>query len=197
MSHPTPTELVSNSSNADVTAIIRESSAKGERVMDSIFPVVYKELRSLAHKVKSGEITNELTTGALVHEAYLKLVPNGDMVWNDRIHFYRTAAKAMRQILIDEARRRKRAKRGGGSIDTTYVDDFFQDEMTPERVIELDEALTNLEKISAREADVVKYRFYAGLSIDETARTLGISEMSVKRDWRRAKAKLFLALDSN
>lgn len=197
MSHPTPTELVSKSSNADVTAIIRESSAKGERVMDSIFPVVYKELRSLAHKVKSGEITNELTTGALVHEAYLKLVPNGDMVWNDRIHFYRTAAKAMRQILIDEARRRKRAKRGGGSIDTTYVDDFFQDEMTPERVIELDEALTNLEKISSREADVVKYRFYAGLSIDETARTLGISEMSVKRDWRRAKAKLFLALDSN
>lgn len=197
MSHPTPTELVSKSSNADVTAIIRESSAKGERVMDSIFPVVYKELRSLAHKVKSGEITNELTTGALVHEAYLKLVPNGDMVWNDRIHFYRTAAKAMRQILIDEARRRKRAKRGGGAIDTTYVDDFFQDEMTPERVIELDEALSNLEKISAREADVVKYRFYAGLSIDETARTLGISEMSVKRDWRRAKAKLFLALDSN
>jgi len=165
--------------------------------MDSIFPVVYKELRSLAHKVKSGEMTNELTTGALVHEAYLKLVPNGDMVWNDRIHFYRTAAKAMRQILIDEARRRKRAKRGGGAVDTTYVDDFFQDEMTPEKVIELDEALTNLEKVSAREADVVKYRFYAGLSIDETARTLGISEMSVKRDWRRAKAKLFLALDSN
>jgi len=151
----------------------------------------------LAHKVKSTEISDELTTGALVHEAYLKLVPNADMVWNDRVHFYRTAAKAMRQILIDEARKRRRVKRGGGVSDTTYVDDFFLQEMAPEKVIELDEALNNLEKVSEREADVVKYRFFAGLTIEETAKALGISEMSVKRDWRRARAKLFHALESD
>ncbi|MGD2070790.1 MAG: sigma-70 family RNA polymerase sigma factor [Gemmatimonadota bacterium] len=184
----------------DITTML-ESVRDGDRAaIDALFPVLYDELRRLARAQRRewrGDYT--LNTTALVHEAYLKLVRQDRVGWSERSHFFALAAKAMRHILTDYARRRQAAKRGGGAerVELEEVAGAVNP-VPPESATELlalDDALARLEAANERQARVVECRFFAGLCVTETAAALGISEATVKRDWRVARAILRDALD--
>jgi RNA polymerase sigma factor (TIGR02999 family) len=155
-------------------------------------PVVYHELRRIAHAQLRGERPGHtLNTTALVHEAYLKLVGVDRVEWRDRAHFYATAAGAMRRILIDYARARKRVKRGGeDTVQVPLVEALDVAVERSEDLLALDEALTRLETQNQRQGRVVECRCFAGLSVEETAAALGISPATVKRDWDFSRAWL-------
>jgi RNA polymerase sigma factor (TIGR02999 family) len=131
-----------------------------------------------------------LDTTGLVHEAYLKLVDQSQAEWEDRTHFYGIAARAMRQILIDYARRRMAQKRGGSWERTTLEEDRLAAESPVEDLVALDDALRRLEALNTRYRQVVEYRFFAGLTEEETARALGVTTRTVQRDWATARAWL-------
>jgi len=175
----------------EITERLRLAQQGDRAALDEVFALVYDELHRLAQSQRrrwSGDTT--LDTTALVHEAYLKLVSQQDANWNDRGHFLAVAARAMRQLLVNYAERRRAAKRGGGGVPLS-IDDFNPvSEEVADEVIALHEALHRLEAVSERQARVVEARFYVGLSIDETARALGISPATVKRDWQLASAWL-------
>jgi RNA polymerase sigma-70 factor, ECF subfamily len=153
---------------------------------------VYHELRRIAHAHLRGERPGHtLNTTALVHEAYLKLVGVERVEWQDRAHFYAAAAGAMRRILIDYARTRKRVKRGGeNAVQVPLVEALDLAVERSEDLLALDEALTRLETQNQRQGRVVECRCFAGLSVDETAAALGISPATVKRDWDFSRAWL-------
>jgi RNA polymerase sigma factor (TIGR02999 family) len=154
-------------------------------------PVVYGELKRLAHRHLSKERSGHtLNTTALVHEAYLKLVNGARVQLRDRAHFFALASRAMRHILIDYARTRKREKRGGGIAPVTLDDHVHISVHQMEDLIDLDDALTKLEVVNERQCRVVEYRFFGGMSVEETAEALGVSRGSVKRDWKIARAWL-------
>ncbi len=164
------------------------------QALASLFTLVYDELRREAHRrrayLRSGET---LSTTALVHETYLKLVGAGRQDCRDRTHFFALAARVMRQILIDDARRRLAEKRGGGerpSLDAAEVG--F--DARAEELLALDEALTRLSSLDERLGHLVELRFYVGLSVEETAEILQLSPRTVKRDWRKARAFLHRSL---
>lgn len=161
-------------------------------VLDELMPLVYEELRRQASRYLRRERPwHTLQTTALIHEAYLKLVDQKEVKWQNRAHFFAIAAQAMRRILVDYARSRKRDKRGGEDVKLQL--DEAQNVSTGERNIDLvalDEALTRLSKFDARQARIVELRYFSGLDIDETAGILGISNATVRRDWNIAKAWL-------
>lgn len=168
-----------------------ERAADGE-IVNRLVPLVYGELRRMAHAILDRErAEHTLDTTALVHEAYLKLVDESKVVTHGRAYFFAAAARAMRQVLIDYARRRGRRKRGGGwaviSLDSRALAvDTFADGL-----MDLDEALTRFAQQYPRPARVVECRFFGGLSVEETADALQISPRSVKRDWALARAWLY------
>jgi RNA polymerase sigma factor (TIGR02999 family) len=172
----------------------------GDRaVLDRLFPVVYEELRRIAHRRLSAERTSHtLGTTALVNEAYLKLVDQTRVNWSDRAHFFAVAANAMRRILVDYARRHTAEKRKASaealSLDGESSDALAIADERADTLVALDEALTRLRSIEARLADVVECRFFGGLSEDETAEALGVTSRTVRRDWVKAKAWLYAAL---
>jgi RNA polymerase sigma factor (TIGR02999 family) len=175
----------------EITARLR-AAAQGDRAsLDEVFTLVYEELRRLAQAQRrrwSGDDT--LDTTALVHEAYLKLVDQRAAHWNDRSHFLAVASTAMRHVLVNYAERRRAAKRGGGA-QAVSLDDFNPvSEEVADDVIALHEALDRLAELGERRVRVVEARFFAGLSIDETADALKISRATVKRDWQLASAWL-------
>ena len=174
-----------------VTQVLMAAQEGDPDAWQQLYALTYDELRRLAHHVRS-DAGQTLNTTALVHEAYLKLVPHGGFVPADRVHFFRIAARAMRQVLIDAARRRATRQRGAEvlGLDTAYTTNT-----TSLEVLELEDALTELESISRRQAEVVECRFFAGLSVEETARALGVSAPTVKREWRVARAWLATALN--
>ncbi len=137
---------------------------------------------------------HSLQATALVHEAYLRLAGRGDPQWNDKAHFFHAAAEAMRRILIEHARSRARVKRGGGQKRVSLSGIDLAAEQDPEEVLALDDAIRRLEQQDPSVAEVVRLRFFAGLSVEETAQALGISERTVKREWAFARAWLFHAL---
>lgn len=164
---------------------------------DELMPIVYDELKTVAHRHLRGERTGHtLSATALVHEAYLKLVNIDRVEWRDRTHFFAMASRAMRRILIDYARTRNREKRGGGLAKVTLDDAFQVAEERADDLIALDEALTRLETVNQRQCRVVEYRFFGGMSIKETAEALGVSVASVKRDWTLCRAWLNQELGS-
>jgi RNA polymerase sigma factor (TIGR02999 family) len=160
-----------------------------------LFPLVYAELRNLARQRMANERAGHtLQATALVHEVYLKLLGSDGGPWASRKQFFFAAAEAMRQILIDYARARGGLKRGGGRKRVPLgIIDIATDEQIPQ-ILALDEAISRLEKVSPDVAAVVRLRFYAGLSVEETAEALGISPRTVKREWTYARATLFREL---
>ena len=160
--------------------------------LDGLFAEVYASLKALAHTVRAGRSGETLNTTALVHEAFLKLTAARSVTWNDEAHFFAVAARAMRQILVDAARREVAAKRGGDAPDfVSYDDAAHAAPVKPAELIALDGALERLSVVDPRRARVVEHRIFAGLSTEETARLLDISTGTVERDWRAARAWLF------
>lgn len=179
-----------------ITQILADMKGEGRQaVMDRLLPLVYDELRSLARShLRNERIEHTLQPTALVHEAYLRLLGAARPSWNDRRHFFGAAAEAMRRILIEHARKRGRAKRGGKRVrvDLSGVDLASDEDL--EQVVALDDAFRRLEEQDPRAADVVRLRVFAGLSVEETARATDLSERTVKREWAFARAWLYQAL---
>ncbi len=176
----------------EVTRLLQAINAGDEKSSEELLPLVYEELRKLAaaHMVRE-KPGQTLQPTALVHEAYLRLVGDAGAGWNSRGHFFGAAAQAMRRILVEQARRRGRLKRGGDR-QRVELDDLPEKKDT-ENVdyVVLDEALRRMEKEDERMARVVMLRYFAGLSIEETAEAMDVSPMTVKRDWSCAKAWLY------
>lgn len=174
-----------------VTALLRAAGGGDGRVLDALFEYVYAELRGLAHRVRCGGAGETLCTTALVHEAFIKLVPSSDIDWRNRAHFFGVAARAMRQILVDAARWRARRQREAGDAWAVTFDEAAQAAPArAEELIALDEALQRLEALDARQARIVEHRYFVGLTAQETAEVLGVSEATVNREWRAARAWL-------
>ena len=186
----------------DVAAVLAELRAGDASAVGRLFPLVYGELKRIARvQRRTWPDSDTLNTTALVHEAYVKLARRGDGDWRDRAHFLAVAATAMRSILIDHARARTRAKRGGGRapLELSALDGLVGD--TPSGVGEsvdvllaLDEALDRLAALSERQGRIVECRFFGGMSIEETAEALDLSPASVKRGWAMARAWLYREL---
>ncbi len=174
--------------DTSVTALLASVRAGKAGSLEALFAAVYQELHGLARQVRIGKHNHTVNTTALVHEAYLKLAGHGN--WESRLHFMRTAAKAMRQILIGQARKKVAQKRGGDALNITFEDELHGAPVNAEQLLSLDEALNALQKIDPRMAQVVECRYFAGMSLDETAAALDISARTVKRDWRTARAFL-------
>jgi RNA polymerase sigma factor (TIGR02999 family) len=169
--------------------------APDDPALDQLFGRVYDELRRLAHHIRDGGGSDTLNTTALVHEAYIKLAASPSLRVRSREHFFAVAARAMRQILVDAARRRMTQKRGGEAPPSITLDEsLYAAPVRPAQLLALDEALTRLEAIDARRARVVEHRIFAGLTADETATLLGVSRPTVERDWRAARAWLAVEL---
>lgn len=176
----------------EVTQLLVELREGDREVLDELFPVVYDELRRLARfQLQREHGARTLQTTALVHEAYFKLVDHHDVDWKDRSHFFAVAARAMRQVLVDRARRRNAKKRGGEASKITLQEEFLGSFDQDEAILALDEALKQLEQWDERQSRVVEYRFFAGLTVEEAAAVLDVSASTVKRDWRTAKAWLY------
>ena len=158
---------------------------------DQLVPIVYEELRRLAHHYMRGEREGHtLQTTALVNEAYLRLAGIDGLQWRDRAHFFAMAATLMRRVLVDHARQRARGKRGAG-VSVTVLNENVIAPQPAVDVMALDEALDRLAAVDAQQSRVVELRFFAGLSVEETAEALGISPATVKRDWATAKLWLY------
>jgi RNA polymerase sigma factor (TIGR02999 family) len=182
----------------EVSAVLAELRGESRgTVMDRLLPLVYGELRSLARaQLRSERTDHTLQATALVHEAYLRML-GGSADFNDQQHFFRAAAEAMRRILIEHARGRERIKRGGKQLRVELSSVDLAVEHDPDQVLALDEAFRRLEGQDPEAADVVRLRFYAGLSVEETAQATGRSERTVKREWAFARAWLYDALSES
>ncbi|HEY0160691.1 MAG TPA: sigma-70 family RNA polymerase sigma factor [Thermoanaerobaculia bacterium] len=181
---------------SEVTQLLREWSEGREEARDRLLGLVYDPLRAIAERHLHAERAGHtLQPTALVHELYLRLVDQRSAAWNDRAHFFAVAAKVMRRILVDHARRRKSEKRGGALTPVTIgaAADVSASEESFD-VVALDEALENLEKIYPQQARIVELRFYGGLTIDETAVAMAISPATISREWTMARAWLRRAL---
>ena len=176
----------------ELTSILNSVRDESESIK-KILPLVYDDLRNLAHRqLRKERPGHTINTTALVHEAYMKLVkfpPEGE--WDGRRHFFGVAARAMRQILVNYAKKRSRKKRGGNSQPVEFEEGFYMTESRAEELIALDEALSRLEEINERQGKIVECRYFAGYKIEETADILGISAATVKRDWTIARAWLY------
>lgn len=180
----------------EVTRLLDKWRAGETEAFESLIPLVYEELRRLAHHHLQKERTGHtLHTTDLVHEAYLNLAAKEGAVWQNRTHFFAVAAHAMRGILIDYARRRNRKKRGGGMPDLHLDDVQVCTEDKLEDLLTLDQAMHMLAEIDSRLCRIVECRYFAGLTIEETAEALGVSPATVKRDWKVAKAWLHRAVN--
>jgi RNA polymerase sigma-70 factor, ECF subfamily len=186
----------------ELTAMLRDSREGNKDALDSLIPLVYDELHRQAHNYLRHERQNHtLQTSALINEAYLRLVAQKDVQWQNRAHFFGVAASLMRRILVDYAKTKNRAKRGGNDEDLPLEEALSVIAATTneERKVDLillDEALHKLENLDERQARIVELRFFSGLTIEETADVLKVSEMTVKRDWNMAKSWLRAELKS-
>jgi len=179
-----------------VTQLLRDAGAGRREALDRLFPVVYEELRRRAHRYLHGERTEHtLSTTALVHETYLELVDIERVDYRDRNHFLATAARAMRRILVDSARRRGAQKRGGGDARVNLDEAAIVSGQRSDDILALDGALERLGAHMERLALTVELRFFGGLSIAETAGALGVATSTVELDWRKAKAWLYRELN--
>jgi RNA polymerase sigma-70 factor (ECF subfamily) len=190
-------ENVARVSEDAVTLLLKAWAGGNDSVLDELVPIVYGELRRMAHQQMSRERAGHtLQTDALIDEAFLRLIGDKPIQWNDRAHFFACCAKMMRRILVDHARSRCRIKRGGAMQEVTINSRLPLTSNVDTHIARLDDALTLLEKMDARKAKIVEYRFFGGFSVEETADALKISTRTVLNDWKFAKAWLLRELES-
>jgi len=183
-------------SQAGITDLLLESRADGT-VVDRLYPLIYEELRRVAHVHMQRERPGHtLGTTALVHEAYIRLVDITRVEWRDRVHFLSMAARAMRRILGDHARARLSARRGRGVTPVELEEHLIVVEQQADELVALDDALQRLAAISPRLVQLVEYRYFAGMTEEETADALGVTSRTVRRDWIKARAFLRRSLDA-
>lgn len=179
----------------EVTRLVERWSLGDERALDRLIELVYDDLRQIAHRhLRATGSGQTISTTVLVHEVYLKLAGVQEGSWGGRAQFFAFCSKAMRRILIDYARRRTAAKRGGKRVRVPLTPDSATVEAQAAEILAVDEALSLLEARNARMARIVECRFFGGLSVAETAETLGTSTRTVEREWARARAYLLHAL---
>jgi len=185
-------------SSNDVTQLLVAWGNGDQAALEQLMPLVYSELHRLAHRhIKKERPGHTLQTSALLNEAFLRLVDQRDVHWQSRVHFFGIAAQMMRRILVDYARSRRYAKRGGDARQVTFDEELIVSRQLSADVIELHDALNELAAIDERKSKVVELKFFGGLSIEETAEVLGVSPGTVMRDWTLAKAWLRLAMESH
>ena len=188
--------LMNTPSPERINQLLLDWSRGDKTALDELVPLVYKELHRLAHHYMVGEHSGHtLQTSALINEAYLKLIDFQPMRWQNRAHFFAVAAQLMRRILVDSARGRQYAKRGGGAPKISLDEAMSLGQETSDELIAVDDALKDLAALDPRKCQIVELRFFGGLSIEETAEVLELSPITVTRDWQRAKAWLYLALN--
>ncbi len=190
--------MEAHASAGDVTLLLHKIRAGDSGAADKLIPLVIEELRGLARLQLRGELPGHtLQPTALVNEAYLRLVSDQARDWHDRAHFIGVSVSVMRRILIDHARRKQALKRGGGKPFAAEAENYagLSYEQADE-LIALDQALDRLEKLSPRQRQVVEMRHFGGLSVEETAEALGVSTVTVKRDWLTARAWIKSELQS-
>lgn len=183
---------------SEITLWLHEWSLGKEDALDTLMPIVYAELhRQATNYLRRERVGHSLQATALINEAYLKLVDQRKVNWQNRAHFFAIAAQAMRRILVDHARSRHRDKRGGNAEDLPLEAAEFAESPSGTTVdlIALDEALTRLASLDERQSRIVELRFFSGMSVEETAEALGVSKATVKNEWRTAKAWLFQELN--
>ncbi|MFM9995378.1 MAG: sigma-70 family RNA polymerase sigma factor [Phycisphaerales bacterium] len=175
----------------DVTRLLDAMASGDHAAAERLFPLIYDGLHALAVRaMQSQRAGHTLQATALVHEAYLKLVQPASPAWESRAHFLRVAARAMRSVLIDHARARRTDKRGGGWKRSPLDDGAVFTDSPSGDVLALDEALKRLAALDGRKAEIVELRYFGGLEVDEAARVLSVSGVTIKREWRLAKAWL-------
>ena len=176
---------------SQVTKLLRGWRGGDRKALDALLPLVYGELRRLAHRhLRNERPDHTLQSTALVHEVYFRLVGQDLPEWEGRAHFFAIAAQLMRQILVDYARRHRASKRGSGVCMLTLDDALALPRRKDVDVIALDDALNTLAEIDPRQSRVVELRFFAGLSLEETSEVMGIATATVQRDWTAARAWL-------
>jgi RNA polymerase sigma-70 factor, ECF subfamily len=175
----------------EITKLLKDWSGGDSTALDRVIPLVYDELHRLAHQhMRRERACHLLQTSALINEAYLRLMEQPELNLQNRTHFFGIAARLMRQILVDEARKRNSAKRGGDAIQVSLTEATNVVQEQAANVVALDDALKTLEGIDGRQSEIVELRFFGGLSIEETAKVLSVSPGTVMRDWTFARAWL-------
>src|SRR5215471_34705 len=178
-----------------VTQLLEQWSHGDDAALAELTPLVYEELRRLAHNYMGGQRPNHtLQTTALVNEVYLRLADQTNPRWQNRAHFFAVAAQAMRQILVSYARSQQSQKRGGGALKVELDDAALVSPEQSKEIVDLHEALERLATLDSRKAQVVELKYFGGLNYDEMAEVLKISPVTVRRDWRFAKAWLYTQL---
>jgi RNA polymerase sigma-70 factor (ECF subfamily) len=183
---------------SEITLWLREWSLGKEDALEALMPIVYAELhRQAANYLRRERVSHTLQATALINEVYLKLIDQREVNWQNRAHFFGIAAQAMRRILVDHARTRHRDKRGGDAENLPLEAAEFATASGGPSVdlIALDEALSRLAALDERQSRIVELRFFSGMSVEETAEALGVSQATVKNEWRSAKAWLFQELN--
>jgi RNA polymerase sigma factor (TIGR02999 family) len=178
--------------STSVSKLLVDWRAGDSEDLDALIPLLYRELRRLAHAhLQRQRHDHTLQSTALVHEAYLKLMKLEDMDWQNRAHFFGMAAQVMRGILVDYARNRSAAKRGGGACKLSLDEAIAQPQQRELKLVALDDALRDLAEIDPRQSRIVELRFLGGLSIEESSEVLGISVATTKREWASARTWLY------
>jgi len=184
-----------SSTRQEVTQLLGEWSNGDDRALEKLVPLVHPELHRLAHHYMSRERPGHtLQTTAILNEAYVRLVDNTPPVWQGRTHFIAAAAQLMRRIMVDHARGRQSLKRGGGAVKVTLDEAALVTEARSQELLDLDEALERLAVQDARKSQIVELRYFGGLTVEETAEFLKLSQRTVEREWTMAKAWLYREL---
>lgn len=180
---------------ANITTLLIDASSGNEQAFDRLFPLIYDQLRSLAASQLAGERSDHtLQKTALVHEVYIKLIDQTRIKWRDRTHFYAIAARAMRQILVDYARKKTAQKRGGKQQHITLDEETLDMDNHAEELLELNDLIDRLAEFDERKSKVVEMRFFAGMTIREIAELLDVSTRTVDRDWLKARGWIYQEL---
>lgn len=187
---------MTTSTNSNVTQLLFDWRSGNQDALNQLMPLVYDELRGLAKRyMRREDASHTLQTNALVNEAYLRLVNQQNVDWQNRAHFFAIAAQVMRHLLVDHARSKQYAKRGGGAQQITLDEGSAIALEQSVELLALNQALDRLAAIDARKSKIVELRYFGGLTSEETAEVLGVSEITVKREWLKAKAWLFRELN--